>query len=215
MRGSGISPPLSCQHWQNAPHGSGGLLLAKREEAAETGKLASDQGACATLEARHASCLLRRFRQRDLLQRKEPRARIAISDAGVFLAVVALPALDLAGDGGEIPCGAVLCRERSARLFAHLLAGNEFVHGEHFLSTSRYESPSLADREPLQHLPDSSQYPATRAGRSAHADRFANHRRTKFAAKTPLSRQTSLTVFLFYDILFPLYRRQGIEGYLS
>ena len=54
-----------------------------------------------------------------------------------FLTVVVLFVFHLARHGGETPGGAFFGVEGAAGFLAQLLAGDEFGHGGHFLSTNR------------------------------------------------------------------------------
>ena len=61
----------------------------------------------------------------------------SVADRGLFLAVVALFVFHLARHGGEAPGGASFGVKGAAGFLAQLLAGDEFGHGGHFLSTNR------------------------------------------------------------------------------
>ena len=64
-------------------------------------------------------------------------AEVILPGMSAFLAVVVLFVFHLARHGGEAPCGASFGVKCAAGFLAQLLAGDEFGHGGHFLSTNR------------------------------------------------------------------------------
>ena len=70
-------------------------------------------------------------------QTKSAHAEVILPDMSAFLTVVVLFVFHLARHGGEAPCGAFFGVKGAAGFLAQFLAGDEFGHGGHFLSTNR------------------------------------------------------------------------------